>query len=167
MTRGFLPLVLLACMAAVPAAEAHGQPAINIAPDLVAAGGTVAVEGVNMPPSESFQLSLEGIRGSIPLGNATATGEGEEGGFRMQVVIPASVAPGSYALRATAEDGDHTDADITITLPSSEAGAGPATVREPSGDQHALERPRPVTDVAGVAALIAFSLVGGFLLARR
>lgn len=161
-----LIIVAALVLAPVSIALAHGEPVIAVEPGVVPAGGTITVTGSEMEPGEVFVLTLEGPTGSIPLGEATATGEGGEGGFVTKFVIPANVAPGSYTVRAATEEGEAAVADLTVTAPSAEASAGPATVQQATGEPHVLDRGKPMGQVAGVVLLIALSAVLGFVLVR-
>jgi len=148
-------------------ALAHGKPVIGVQPNLVAAGGQITVTGTEMEAGEEFTITLESVRGSILLGEVTVTGEGEEGGFTATFTIPADTAAGSYTVRATTEQGEAAVADLTVTAPSSQASAGPATVLEPTGELHQLDRTKPTGQVIGVVVLIALSSVIGFVLVRN
>jgi nucleoid-associated protein YgaU len=107
------------------------------------------------------------MAGSIALGEAIVTGEGEEGGFSATFIIPAETAPGSYTVTATAEDGDTTVADLTITAPSEEASAEPAMAQEPTGELHQIDRSKPLGQVITVVVVIALSAAVGFVLIRN
>ena len=160
-------LIVLATLALAPVgiALAHGEPVIAVQPAVVAAGGQITVTGTEMEPGEVFTITLEGVSGSIPLGEATATGEGEEGGFIATFTI-LDAAPGSYTVRAATEAGESTEADLTVTAPSTEAEAGPATVQKPSGELHAIDRSKPIGQMAAVVVVIALSAAAGFMLIR-
>lgn len=163
---GSLILAVALSVGAANVALAHGEPVIAVEPPVVAAGGQITVTGSEMEPGEVFVISLEGAAGAIPLGEATVTGEGEEGGFTATFTVPADTVPGSYVVSAAAEDGDTTLADLTVTAPSEQASAGPATVREATGELHDLERPRSAAQVVAVVAAIALSSVAGLVLVR-
>ncbi len=145
---------------------AHGEPVIAVNPAVIAAGGAITITGTEMEPGEVFVLTLEGPTGSIPLGEATVTGEGEEGGFVATLTIPADTMPGSYTVRAATEEGEAATADLTATAPSSEASAGPATMQEPSGEPHILDRSKSTGQIIAVVGLIALSAAAGFILIR-
>jgi len=164
--RNLIALAALV-LAPVSVALAHGEPVIAIEPAVIVAGGTITITGTEMEPGEVFAITLEGPTGSIPLGEATATGEGEEGGFVATFTIPADTAPGSYTVRAATEEGEAAVADLTVTAPSAEASAGPATVQEPTGEAHPLDRSKPTGQILAVVVGIALSGVAGFLLVRR
>lgn len=168
-TRFILSFLLAIVLAALPlgAALAHGEPIIAVEPAIVAAGGQITLTGTEMEPGEVFAITLEGMAGSISLGEATVTGEGEEGGFSATFTIPAETAPGSYAVTATAEDGDTTVADLTITAPSDEASAEPAMAQEPTGELHLIDRSKPIGQVIAVVVVIAISAAAGFVLIRN
>ena len=127
-------LIVLAALALMlpGVALAHGEPVIAVNPAVVAAGSAVSITGTEMEPGEVFVLTLEGPAGSVPLGEATATGEGEEGGFSVTLTVPAETAPGSYMVQAATQEGETATADLTVTAPTTEASAGPATVQEPN-----------------------------------
>lgn len=153
-------------LATAGVALAHGEPVIAVQPAVVAAGGQITVTGTEMEPGEVFVVSLEGLAGSVSLGEATATGEGEEGGFVATFIVPADTAPGSYTVRATTEEGEAALADLTVTASSEAAGAGPATVQEPTGELHTLDRTKPIGQIAVAAVAIALSAAAGFALIR-
>jgi hypothetical protein len=161
-------LIFLAAMALAPVGItlAHGEPVIAVQPAIVAAGGQIIVTGTEMEPGEVFAITLEGVSGSIPLGEATVAGEGEEGGFTVTFTIPAKAVPGSYTVSAAAEDGDTTTADLTITAPSEEASAAPAMAQEPTGELHAIDRSKPIGQIIAVVVVIALSTAAGFVLIR-
>ena len=160
-------LISLAFIAVpVGIARAHGEPIIAVEPPIVAAGAQIGVTGTEMEPGEVFTVSLEGLSGSIPLGEATATGEEDEGGFTVTFTIPADATPGSYTVSAAAEDGDTTTADLTVTAPSESASAAPAMAQEPTGELHVIDRSKPLGEIIAVMAVIALSLIGGVALVR-
>ncbi len=161
-------LVVLATLALAPVgiALAHGEPVIAVQPAVVAAGGQITVTGTEMEPGEAFAITLEGMSGSVPLGEAVVTGEGEEGGFTATFTIPADTPPGSYTVRAATEEGESAEADLTVTAPSAEASADPAMVQEPTGEQHLLDRSKPIGQMAAVVVVIALSAAAGFVLVR-
>ena len=114
-----------------------------------------------------FTITLVGVAGSIPLGEAVATGEGDEGGFTATFTIPEGTTPGSHVVRAATEEGEATIADLTITAPSEAASAEPAMAREPTGELHLLDRTKPIGQIAAVVVMIALSAAGGFVLIRN
>jgi len=165
--RAVVVMAVLALIS-VDVVWAHGEPVITLEPTVVPAGGQITITGTEMEPGEVFAITLEGPASSIPLGEATAIGEGEEGGFTAAFTIPSDVAPGSYIVRAATEEGEAATADLTLTEPSAEASAAPATVvDEPSGEPHALDRAKPIGQIAAVAVMIALSAVAGFVLIRK
>ena len=165
LVRSLIVLVVLV-LAPVGIALAHGQPVIAVQPAVVAAGGQITITGMEMEPGEVFAITLEGLSTSAPLGEAVVTGEGEEGGFTATFTIPADTAPGSYTVRAATEEGESAEADLTVTAPSAEASAGPAMAEEPTGEQHLLDRSKPIGQIAAVVVVIALSAAAGFVLVR-
>lgn len=164
--RGFL-VALALIMMTFGVAWAHGQPVITVNPALVAAGSSITVVGSEMEAGEAFTISLEGTRGSTKLGEATAKAEGEEAGFEVTLAIPQDTPPGSYTIRAATSGGESTSADLTVTLPSSQASAGPAMQLDPSGAAHVLPRSKPAGMVAGVVGTAILSAVLGLWLVTK
>jgi len=165
LVRSLIVLVVLV-LAPVGIALAHGQPVIAVQPAVVAAGGQITITGMEMEPGEVFAITLEGLSTSAPLGEAVVTGEGEEGGFTATFTIPADTTPSSYTVRAATEEGEAATADLTVTAPSAEASAGPAMAEEPTGEQHLLDRSKPIGQIAAVVVIIALSAAAGFVLVR-
>jgi hypothetical protein len=161
-------LTVLAALALAPVgiALAHGQPVIAVQPAVIAAGDQITITGTEMEPGEVFAITLEGVSGSVPLGEAAVTDEGEGGSFTATFTIPADIAPGSYTVRAATEAGESAEADLTVTAPSAEASAGPAMAQEPTGEQHLLDRSKPIGQMAAVVVVIALSAAAGFVLIR-
>jgi hypothetical protein len=163
-------LIVLAALTLAPVgiALAHGQPVIAVQPAVVAAGGQITVTGTEMEPGEVFAITLEGMSGAVPLGEAAVTGEGEDAnaGFTATFTIPADTPPGSYTVRAATEEGESAEADLTVTAPSAEASAGPAMAQEPTGEQHLLDRSKPIGQIGAVVVVIALSAAAGFVLIR-
>lgn len=141
-------------------ARAHGQPVITVQPLVASAGSQITVKGSEMEPGEVFAVSLEGIGGSIPLGKANATGDGEKGGFEEVFIIPEKTPPGSYAVRAVTDQGEKAEMDLVVTAPTSQASSDPATIQEPSGEFHQLDRSKPLGQIIGIGAI---ALLSGFV----
>ena len=187
---------ILIALAALAAVLAHGAAIIAVQPDVVAAGGEITVIGTEMEAGETFIITLEGATSSITLGTVTATpneaegdtqmkvtpeakpqatteseaaagSEAAEGGFRVTFTIPVETAPGSYIVKATPEDGDTAEADLTVTAPSEQASAGPATIQEPTGEEHLLDRSKPTGEIVGVAIVVIITGGLGLWLARK
>lgn len=164
--RSLIIVLSLLAVMTPGAALAHGEPVIAVNPVVVAAGGEITVTGSDMEAGEVFALTLEGPTGSSPLGQAPVTGEGEEGGFTISLTIPAETLPGFYLVRAATAEGEATTAELTVTAPTVETEAGPATIQEPTGEPHLLERAKPAGQIVAVAVLIALSAAAGFFLVR-
>jgi len=165
---GVLSFIITVAFATAPlgTALAHGEPVITVEPPIVAAGAQIDVTGIEMEPGEVFIITLEGLPGSIPLGNASVTGEGDEGGFTATFTIPSDAVPGSYTVRAVTEEGEAATADLTVTAPSQQASAAPAMAQEPTGELHQIDRSKPIAQIIAVVTVIAISVAGGFLLIR-
>ena len=148
--------------------HAHGEPVIVVNPAIAAAGTSITITGTEMEPGEVFQLFLESASTSIELGEATAEGEGEEGGFVVTISLPSDLPAGSYTLRASTEEEETAVADLTVTAASAEADPGPAMAQEPSGEPHLLDRSKPAGEIAGAASLaLASALLGVWLIRRK
>ncbi len=191
---GSLIVVSTLAFVSIGVALAHGTPVIAVQPAIAPAGGQIAVTGSEMESGETFTMSLEGASGSLYLGTVTAvanndqssmstpeaqsgaasesgatTGaEPEEGGFTASYLIPDKTPPGSYTVKATAEDGDATETDLTITAASAQASAEPAMIQEPTGALHQIDRSKPTGQVVGVVIVaIAGSTLGLWLVRKR
>ena len=165
-TRLYLAVTIL-LLVPMATAFAHGEPVITVDPSVAAAGSLVTVTGTEMEPGEVFELVLENASVTVGLGKATAEGEGEEGGFVVVLDLPSDLQPGSYILRASTEEGESAEADLTVTSPSEEPKAGPVTVPEPSNEPHVLNRAKPTPQLIGALALALSSAVIGPWLIRR
>lgn len=162
-------LIIVALFILGPAslALAHGGATIVVEPTLAPAGGQITITGSEMEPGEEWSLTLEGISSSIPLGQASVTGEGEEGGFTVTLTLPADIKPGSYIVQAVTPEGESASAEITITATSEAASAEPAMVREATGEEHLLDRSKPLGLTIGVGIVIALSAATGIVLIRN
>lgn len=99
---------------------------------------------------------------------ATAAGEtAAEGGFTVAFTIPDSTPPGSYTVKASPEDGDATETDLTITGPSDQASVGPATVQEPTGELHQIDRSKPSGEIVSIVTVAIVSGGLGLWLTRK
>ena len=161
-------IVALLALAWPAVALAHGQPVIAVQPAIVAAGGTVTVTGSEVEPGEIFALTLQGLSGSIPLGQATVKGEGEEAGFTATFTVPANSAPGSYTVRAATDEGETASADLTVTASSDKASAGPAVVQKATSAPHLLDHTKSLGQLIGAtAAAVVSGALGLWLVLRR
>lgn len=97
----------------------------------------------------------------------TPGSEAAEGSFRVTFTIPRETAPGSYVVKATPEDGDTAEADLTVTAPSEQATAGPATIQEPTGEEHPLDRSKAAGEIVGIVAAATIGGGLGLWLVRR
>ena len=163
-------LLSVVSLALVPAgmALAHGQPVIAVDPPVVAAGGAITVTGTEVEPGEVFAITLEGVSGSLPLGEATVTGEGEEGEFTVTLTMPPNTAAGAYLVRAATAEGESATADLTVTA-AGNASAGPAMVMDKaSGELHVLDRTRSMAETVIVAlAIVICGGLGVWLVRKR
>lgn len=159
-------LAAVLALALTRVALAHGEPVIAVEPAIVPAGGEITVTGTEVESGEVFAITLEGMSGSIPLGKATVTGEGEEAKFTATFTLPANLASGSYTVRAATDTGEAATADLTVTASASNASAGPAMAQEPTGELHEIDRSKPIGQIAAVVVVIALSAAAGFILIR-
>lgn len=164
-----LIFILLLSVLFIPAniVLAHGVPSITVQPLLIGAGSQITITGIDMEPGEIFTISLVGLGGTVPLGSATAVAEGDEGGFQAIFTVPESTQPGSYIVRAVTDQGEKAEADLTVTLPSSQASTDPATTQEASGAQHLLDHSKPLGEVIGASVLALISVLAGLWLVLK
>jgi hypothetical protein len=167
MLRGLIVLALIVIVPiGVGIALAHGTPTIAVEATIVAAGSPISITGSGMAAGESFIITLDGLAGSIELGMVTAMSEGQAGGFTVTYTVPSGSTPGSYTVRAMAEDGDGTTADLSITAAMDQANSGPAMAQEPSAAPPVIDRSKPAGEVAAVVVLAPVSGGLGLWLAR-
>ena len=125
------------------------------------AGGTNMSSDSQMPAAPEFEPT------TTAEGAATAGETAAEGGFTVAFTIPDNTPPGSYTVKASPEDGDATETALTITAASDQASAEPATVQEPTGEQHQLDRSKPTGEIVGIVAVAIVSGGLGLWLARK
>ncbi len=192
--RGLIVLIGLAFVS-IGVALAHGTPVVAVQPTIAAAGGQITVTGSEMEAGETFTITLEGPTGSTYLGTVTAAatankdqmdtaapqaeskatpdntsaqnGEPQEGGFTVAYTVPDKTPPGPYTVKCTAEDGDATETDLTITAASAQASAAPAMVQEPTGALHQIDRSKPTGQVVGDVVVVILSGALGLWLVRK
>ena len=135
--------------------------------------GTVTAKASS--PSEA-SMSADSQMKATPEAELKATAESEmaaadseavEGGFSAAFAIPKDTVPGSYIIKAVPEDGDATTADLTVTEPSEQASSQPATIQEPTGEEHQLDRSKPTSQIIGVVVVAVVSGGLGLWLARK
>ena len=192
--RGVIILIGLAFVS-IGVALAHGTPVVAVQPAVAPAGGQITVTGSEMAAGETFTITLEGPTGSTYLGTVTAvattnkdqmdtatpqaeskatpdnnsaqSSEPQKGGFTVAYTIPDKTPPGSYTVKCTAEDGDATETDLTITAASAQASAAPAMIQEPTGALHEIDRSKPTGQVVGVVVVVILSSALGLWLVRK
>ncbi len=152
------------------AAQAHGNPVLQVDPTIVAAGGMITAKGSQMEPDLEFTITLERVGEAITLGMVTAKKEdpaNQDAVFSQTFTIPPDAKPGSYQVRATSPDGDTASADLTVTAPTAAATAGAAMERMASGELHVLDRSKPIAEIAGLAIIaLIVGVVGVWLVWR-
>ena len=125
------------------------------------------VGGANMSSDSQMPAAPESEPTTTAEGAAAAGETAAEGGFTVAFTIPDNTPPGSYTVKASPEDGDATETDLTITGPSDQASARPATVQEPTGEQHQLDRSKPTGEIVGIVAVAIVSGGLGLWLTRK
>ncbi len=86
--------------------------------------GTITATGAKQESAtdqEQNKVTPESDAKATPGSGAATSDEAEQGGFTVAYTIPDKTPPGPYTMRATAEDGDATDTDLTITAASAQA----------------------------------------------
>ncbi len=132
--------------------------------------GTVTATGTDkesMTDQEQNKATPEAESKATPESGAATSDESAEGGFTVAYTTPDKTPPGPYTVKATAEDGDATETDLTITAASAQASAEPAMVQEPSGEQHQLDRSKPTGEIVGIVAVAIVSGGLGLWLVRK
>ena len=149
-------IALLVSVLSVSVALAHGTPIITVEPAVAIPGGQITVTGKDMVAGESFKLTLEGMAGVVQLGDATAVQNGSEAGFTATYTLPADLAPGTYSIRSTAEDGDSTSADLTI------ASSAPMNTQPMQASAEPLTLDRSKSPLV-IGSVILLALISGGL----
>lgn len=134
--------------------------------------GTVTAQassagGANMSSDSQMPATPESEPTTTAEGAAAAGETAAEGGFTVAFTIPDNTPPGSYTVKASPEDGDATETDLTITGPADQANAGPATVQEPTGELHQIDRAKPTGEIVGIVAVAIVSGGLGMWLIRK
>ncbi len=132
--------------------------------------GTVTATGADKASAsdqEQNKATPEGEAKATPESGAATSNEPAEGGFSATYTIPDKTPPGPYTVKATAEDGDATETDLTITGPSAQASADPAMVQEPTGELHQIDRSKPTGEVAVIVTVAVVSSGLGLWLVRK
>lgn len=163
LTRSFV-LALVIALASSGSALAHGEPIITVEPSVAVPGGQITITGADMEDGEVFKITLENASGTVKLGEATSTEDGEEAGFTVVFTLPNDLAEGFYLLRAVTDEGESAAADLTIV---SSANETTAMSMEASAAQHTLDRSKPPVLIGSVIIFVLFSASLGLWLIRR
>lgn len=157
MRRFFILTFLTLLAGALLAAPvlAHGGAEIAVEPSTVPAGGTITLTGEGLGAGETFDVHLEGLSGTIELGEFTADAEGR---VVTRFALPADLEPGSYVVEAVAEDGEAVTAELQVV--ASEAPAA-AVERQTTAATMELDRSRTWGEWLAAGLVIVLSLAGG------
>ncbi|NJC96617.1 MAG: glycoside hydrolase family 61 protein [Anaerolineae bacterium] len=159
-----LSLVLMVSLFSTSIVLAHGGAGITVEPAIASPGGQITVTGADMEDGEVFTVTLESMSGTVQLGEATATQEGDEAGFTATFTLPSDLTPGSYLLRAATDEGESITADLTISASSEQKESQPM---EASVEPLSLDRPRSAGLIISVVFLALLSVILGLWLIRR
>ena len=110
--------VVSLALVAVLMAAVHGA-VLKSALESVEAGRVLPLVGADFPDGMTVSLVLVGVFDEHPLGEATAN---DEGGFTIDLEIPADARPGAYQMVAYEPSGERATAlDITVLAASAAA----------------------------------------------
>ena len=143
----------------------HGEPTIAVEPAVASPGSQITIIGSDMEDGEVFQITLEGMINTIPLGEASAKQVGDEAGFTADFTLPSDLSTGSYTVQAATDEGETTTADLTIaasTQPMSR-NTGPMPAR---AEPEVIDRSKPLVEVGLIVVLALLSAVAGIFLIR-
>ena len=134
-------------LATVSTAIAHGA-ALKTNAQSVAAGGVLHLTGVDFHEDATVRLTLVGVLNEYALVDATAD---SEGGFSIEVPIPADAKPGQYRVVAVVDGEEEAALDMPITAAASaEMASGDMDQQEEmaSGDMddHGSDAPMAMVD---------------------
>lgn len=156
-------IALLVSILSVSIAMAHGEPAISVEPIAATPGGSITVTGSDWEEGEVLRITLESASGVFQLGQATATKDGEEGGFTATFMLASDLMPGTYLVRCVAEDGHTATADLTIAT-----NANPMSPMEASAEPLVLDRSESLLLIGSVVVLALLSAgLGTWLIRMR
>jgi hypothetical protein len=98
----FLVVVIILSLHIVTNASAHGgTPRLEISAERLSPGETFQIRGVDFEYDQAAEIALIGSQVDIPVAEVIADAEGI---FIQNVILPADLAPGSYAVRARTYD---------------------------------------------------------------
>ena len=112
-------LLAFALVTTTTRARAHGDPELIVAPDTIAAGGSIQVKGMAVGEKALIVVTLESETATVALG--TAEGD-NEGNFEKEFVVPPKTPAGNYQVRAAGVDGRVARAPLKVQ----ETGAAPS-----------------------------------------
>lgn len=157
-------IALLLGFLSTSVAQAHGEPIISVEPAVASPGEQITIIGADMEDGEIFNFTLESASGTVQLGEATATKDGEEAGFTVTFTLPDDLTAGFYLLRATTDEGESAAADLSIVSSTNQANDAPM---EASAAQHTLDRSKPPLLIGSVIFFALLSAGLGLWLIRR
>ena len=143
--------------------RAHGEPAITLAPTVAVPGESIFITGSDWQDGEILKITLESASGVSKLGQATASGNGDESGFTATYTLPTELAPGFYLVRCVAGDGHTATTDLTIVASPAQMNAQPM---EASAEPMVLDRSKSSLLIASVILLALISAGLGVWLVR-
>ncbi len=149
-----LLIALFLSLFSVSVALAHGEPIITVEPTVASPGEQITIIGADMEDGEVFKITLENASGTVELGEATATKEGEEAGFTVVFTLPDGLTAGFYLLRAATDEGETVAADLAIVSSANQANDA---LMEASAAQHTLDRAKPPLLIGSVIVLALLS----------
>jgi hypothetical protein len=157
----------LAAALAAASVAAHEEGVIRLASPTAAPGQEIEIEGEKLPRSTKLSLELRGALANYPLGEIESD---QAGAFVTLLALPADVRPGRYRVMALAPDGDvvgRADLVVVAGRPAELVPAGPIEPAHVTDAMMDLPVSRSTGEWLAIAALIAGSAVGGFLLLRK
>ncbi len=165
-------LLLVLSSSFVEPLHSHEEGVLNLASPTVAAGATVALSGERFSRTTAYRLVLKGALREYAL--ATVESD-DEGGFTLELEIPAVAQPGAYRLVAVAPDGDdvaEVDLEVQAAVRSEadameEVGEQLATATLPRADELELERRWTGVEWFLMGVLFGGALAGGLALYRK
>ncbi|SRR6266498_269424 len=166
MKTNFISSLLIALLISLFSANnvlAHGVPTITVQPEVAAPGSQITITGSDMEDGEVFRIALEGMSGTVQLGEAIAKQDGDEAGFTVNVTLPRDLAAGSYVVDGTTDDGESATADLTIAASSEQTNTQPM---EANAELLALDRSKSPLVIGSVIVLALISAGLGIGLVR-
>lgn len=140
----------------VPIAYAHGMALLQVSPTTVEAGGKLVVKGDGLKSATTYTLIMEGLQSSLILG--TVTTPDDEDMFDVEFLLPSSLNPDIFQLKAVDSSGEALYAGDNIAVVHTEPDFND------KANHPEISRQKSPDELLIIYSTIAVSLCVGLLL---